>query len=310
MHLAVHWPRLGPYHIARLRAAHELFASRGAKVTALEVASQDGTYRWNAEEEHEAFARVCALPGRTYDAVPTAEMRAAVARTLDALDPDAVAITSYSTPDAQAALQWCRSRRRGAVLMFATKASDASRIRWREWVKRTLVGAYDAALVGGTPHRDYLEVLGFPSERIFQPYNAVDNAYFATGAAEARSDPAGTAARLGLESAQPYFLCVSRFLALKNLDGLIRAYARYASGAAEAAQQPWPLVLVGDGSQRAVLERQAAAVPHGTVHFAGFRQKEELPGFYGLAGVFVFPTFMDTWGLVVNEAMAASLAAV
>ena len=276
-------------------------------MTALEVATQDATYRWGLERGQEAFARECALPGRTYDEVSPADMREAVTRSLDALDPDVVAITSYSTPDAQAALRWCRRRRRGAVLMSASKADDAERAAWRERVKSTLVRSYDAALVGGTPQRRYLETLRFSPDRIFQPYNAVDNAFFALGATRARQDRPSGARRAGLPFEGPYFLCVSRFLALKNLDGLLRAHARYAASAHAERGPVWPLVLVGDGPQRAALERLVSEEKMTSVHFAGFQQKDILPTFYGLAGAFVLPTYGDTWGLVVNEAMAAGL---
>ena len=37
--LVLHWPRLGPYHLARLRGTHELFSARGVIVTALEIAA-------------------------------------------------------------------------------------------------------------------------------------------------------------------------------------------------------------------------------------------------------------------------------
>ena len=39
----------------------------------------------------------------------------------------------------------------------------------------------------------------------------------------------------------------------------------------------------------------------------GFAQREQLPAYYALADVFVFPTHTDPWGLVVNEAMACGL---
>ena len=297
------WPRFGPYHLARLRAAHALLAARGDRLTAVEVTTRGEEYAWALETAPEPFARACALPGRTFEDVPPAEMQQAVADLLDRLNPDAVAITSYSTPDAQAAVSWCRRRRRAAILMLASKADDVERTLWRERLKSILVRSYDAALVGGTPQRAYLHDLGFPAARVFETYNAVDNAFFAQRATAARQDRSATARRLGLSFEGPYFLTVCRLLALKNIDGLLRAYASYAA----AAGRPWPLVIVGDGPERERLERLTADLGLDTVHFAGFRQKEDLPSYYALAGALVLPSFRDTWGLVVNEAMAAGL---
>src|SRR6202035_4630421 len=39
----------------------------------------------------------------------------------------------------------------------------------------------------------------------------------------------------------------------------------------------------------------------------GFAQREDLAGLYALAECLVLPTHSDTWGLVVNEAMACGL---
>jgi glycosyltransferase involved in cell wall biosynthesis len=43
------------------------------------------------------------------------------------------------------------------------------------------------------------------------------------------------------------------------------------------------------------------------VRFPGFAQREDLAGLYALAEALVLPTHSDTWGLVVNEAMACGL---
>ena len=44
-----------------------------------------------------------------------------------------------------------------------------------------------------------------------------------------------------------------------------------------------------------------------SVHFIGFKSKEELKKYYDCADLFVLPTREDIWGLVINEAMARGL---
>lgn len=301
--VCVQWPRFGPYHLARLRATHHLLAEKGVELVGLETAGQDATYAWRVEEGETPFRREQVFPGRTFEAIPPGEMHAGMTRALDRLRPDAVAITSYSFPDARAALAWCRRRRRVAVLMTVSRQEDAPRVRWRERFKSLLVRQYDAALVGGTAHRTYLEKLGFPPDRIFFGVNAVDNAYFRQGAEAARANPSAYAHLPGLDVRAPFFLAVNRFLPIKNLDGLLSAYAAYRA----RTSTPWRLVLLGDGPERPRLEARVRQEKIGGVAFAGFRQIDELPAYYGLAGAFVHPTFKDTWALVVNEAMAAAL---
>ena len=56
-----------------------------------------------------------------------------------------------------------------------------------------------------------------------------------------------------------------------------------------------------------MLEEQASSISPGVVRFAGFAQREQLAAYYALAETLILPTYTDTWGLVVNEAMACGL---
>jgi len=63
---------------------------------------------------------------------------------------------------------------------------------------------------------------------------------------------------------------------------------------------------VGDGPDKVRSSHFVRA--HGlNVGFAGFRQRADLPRLYAAGDVFVFPSLGDTYGLVVDEAMAAGL---
>lgn len=64
------------------------------------------------------------------------------------------------------------------------------------------------------------------------------------------------------------------------------------------------LVLVGDGPARTALEQRFAGLP---VHMTGFLRGEELATAYASADMFVFPSDTDTFGQVIQEAMASGL---
>jgi len=99
-------------------------------------------------------------------------------------------------------------------------------------------------------------------------------------------------------------LFASKLQTRKHCDHLIEAYARLASGPG-AEPKPY-LAIVGDGEERAALERQAAATGFGSIRFCGFRNQSELPRFFDLATVFVLPSQHEPWGLIVNEVMNAA----
>ena len=301
--LCVQWPRLGPYHIARLRATHEAARKRNCSVIALETAHSDATYAWNIESAQTPFHREVIFKDGVYEKLDAAVIHKAVTARLDHIQPDAIAIISYSTPDARACLLWCKKNRKAAILMSASKEDDAPRIGWRERIKAALIRLYDAALVGGTPQQSYLEKLGFPASHIYQGCNTVDNDFFSTSAESYRSRVDRPLDLPGLDDASPYFLAINRFLSIKNLDRLIEAYRAYR----QRTKTPWRLLLVGDGPTRQDLEAQVEQNSIDGVKFCGFQQIQHLPAYYAYAGAFVHPTLKDTWGLVVNEAMAAGL---
>ena len=64
------------------------------------------------------------------------------------------------------------------------------------------------------------------------------------------------------------------------------------------------LALVGDGPARPALERAFGDLP---VNFMGYLRGERLSQAYASADIFVFPSRLETFGLVVIEAMAAGL---
>ena len=297
--IVLHWPRLGPYHLARLRGAHEFFSARGVTVTALEIAGMDRTYGWKREEQRTVFERRTLFPDRYYEDLGETELKMAIFVALDELSPDAVAINGYGFRDSRICLDWCTSRKTKAILMTETTAADKPRTWLREVAKRLLLRRFDAAICGGRRHREYLLSLGTAPYRVFTKYDVVDNGYFSS---PPRVDEEASALP-GLDDPRPFFLTSNRFIARKNLRTLLHAYARYRS----ASPNGWRLVLLGSGDQEAELRRLVADLAVPDVTFAGFRQIEELPFHYAAADCFIHPALTEPWGLVVNEAMAAGL---
>jgi glycosyltransferase involved in cell wall biosynthesis len=139
------------------------------------------------------------------------------------------------------------------------------------------------------------------------PY-AVDNRYFADRAREAQARRAELQAELGLDPARPVILFCSKLQERKHCDHLIAAYAQLAR--TDGAEPDPYLVIVGDGEERAALERQASATGFDSIRFCGFRNQSELPRFFDLATVFVLPSRHEPWGLIVNEVMNARRAVI
>lgn len=294
--------RFGPYHLARLRGAHETLIRVGARLHGIAVAGSDSTYAWSPVDQPGDFPCTVLFPQVPYQQIPAAALVRRLHDQLNAIDPVAVALPGWAFTEATAGLDWCRRNKRAAVLMSESSKGDHFRLWPREIAKQWLVRKFHAALVGGVRHAQYAAALGIPRACIFHGYDAVDNAYFAEGAKRVRAD--ADAARAAAKLPERYFLSSSRFIPKKNIDGLLRGYARFLSRRPDAPD----LVLCGDGELRDRLHKLAGSLGiSARVHWPGFVQYPDLPKYYALADAFILASTTEQWGLVVNEAMAAGL---
>ena len=314
--VAIQFARLGPYHITRINSAVEALAETRWNVVALETAGIDITYAWKKETGKQSWIRHTIFPDAEWESIPSRTIKSRFTTVLDQLQPDAIAIAGWGSPDARACLSWCKKNEAKAIVMSETREADGQRTWWKEIIKQRLVSQFDAGLVGAHSQRDYLVKLGLPSEAIQFGYNVVDNHYFTTEADRLRQEDASLTLR-------PYFLASNRFIERKNLDRLVSAYTEAISDTDPSAKA-WDLCLLGDGPLMPQLKTQvsnagltvAEVAPwetrqedqgEPTVFFPGFRQIEELPRFYAHAGCFVHPALAEPWGLVINEAMACGV---
>jgi glycosyltransferase involved in cell wall biosynthesis len=100
---------------------------------------------------------------------------------------------------------------------------------------------------------------------------------------------------VGAQPDEHLLLYVGRIAAEKRVDLLPEALAGLPNTR---------LVLVGDGPHRAELERRCAGLP---VRFTGYLKGDDLATAYASADTFVFPSDTDTFGQVIQEAMASGL---
>ncbi len=296
--LAIMFHRIGPMHHARLCA----LAERGT-IMAIELTKVDATYQWDLLEEGTGYFKRTLFKNIESHKVTSRKIRRKTIDALDSIMPDVVAIPGWYEVGSLAALDWCIRNKRRAVLMSDSTAYDKKRNWLTENIKKRIISTCSTAVVGGRPHIEYLIDLGIPRDHIFTKYDVVDNSYFSQAAWQVQNNKKEWQDRLGLHN--DYFLVSSRFIEKKNILRLIDAYAAYVKAATE---NPWDLVILGDGElwDQITIKVQDLDLQD-KIHMPGFRQYAELPGYYALAKTFIHASTTDQWGLVVNEAMATGL---
>ncbi|MDV3351368.1 glycosyltransferase family 4 protein [Leptothoe sp. LEGE 181152] len=310
MHLTIIFNHIGNYHLARLRAASHVCQTNGWQLTAIQATDQTKEHPWGDLLNVEGFSLQTLLPASKapHNVHPDSpEAVAALMPCLDSIKPDVLVIPGWGFPVSRAALSWCRRHQVPTILMSESKWDDEKRTWWKERLKSWLyVRKYDAALVGGPAHKDYLVQLGVSCDRIFFGYDVVDNDYFIQQAAIARQNLETTRQQQPQIPNKPYFLAVTRLIPRKNMVRLIEAFAVYCDKV--GIDQAWPLIICGSGEEKPLIQQLIAEqkLEH-VIHLPGFLTYQQIGSWYGLAGAFVHPALIEQWGLVVNEACAAGL---
>lgn len=159
---------------------------------------------------------------------------------------------------------------------------------------RRMIRRFDGYLYVGQRSRAYFEHYGANPSRLFFAPHCVDNDAFAS--ATRTADPSRS---------RPRLLFAGKLLERKRPLDLIRAAALLRGRGTDVE-----VAFAGSGELEAELKRAAeeAGVP---AVFHGFVNQSALPATYAAADMLVLPSdTRETWGLVVNEAMACGLPAV
>lgn len=207
--------------------------------------------------------------------------------------PDVIVTTEFGMRTLQALLyRALRPRTRIVLWVPVSEATEQGRGRLREALRRWILRRVDSVIVSGESGARYVTALGFPDAAIFRmpPYAAPPGER--TPAHEPRT-----------EREQHRLLYVGQLVARKGLGPFLQTLARAADTQPEREVELW---IVGDGPERSALEAQP--MPGNVeIRFCGNASYPELCDYYSHAGLLVFPTLADEWGVVINEAMAAGM---
>jgi len=243
------------------------------------------------------------LPSRRYRVAGyTMLLNYGLTRQLRAFSPDVILCGGYNYPASWQALLWARTYAVPFLLWSESNEQDArDGYAFLEILKSAFLRSCSGFVVPGRSASAYLLGRKISQSQIFTAPNAVDNSLFAAAADLARKNASARRSQLGMP--ERYILFVGRLVREKGVFDLLSAYATLdAQTRAEVG-----LVYAGDGVCRIEMEKQSASISPGTVKFAGFVQRDDLAPYYALAEMLVLPTYTDTWGLVVNEAMSCGL---
>lgn len=209
---------------------------------------------------------------------------------LDELNPDVVSVTSWALASISP-IRWARKHNIPAV-MYSESSSTSGLLRdplsnaFRRW----MVKGCDAYFAMGPAASEYLTQLGVAPERCVEA--CLPAAGFARGPEPLMSEKNEERSRI---------LWVGRLNKRKRPEVAVEAFGRIAREFPRAS-----LTIVGSGPLEAKV-RAAAARVGGQIELVGRVEGERLNAIYRRNDLLMVTAVRETWGLVVNEALAHGL---
>jgi glycosyltransferase involved in cell wall biosynthesis len=204
--------------------------------------------------------------------------RREIARRIERIAPDAIHIATEG-PIGWSVRAYCRRRKLAFTSSYTTRFPEYIAVRsivpvgLSYAVLRHFHAAAAMTMIATSSLKDELSARGF--RKLGTWTRGVDTELFT---------PASAAE---LDLPRPVFLTVGRVAVEKNLEAFL------------SLDLPGSKVVIGDGPQRALLERR-----YPKVSFLGEKTGKELSAHFAAADVFVFPSLTDTFGVVQLEALA------
>ncbi len=211
------------------------------------------------------------------------------------MDYDIIVIGVYSSLTALLAINYLKLKDRKFII-----STDGGFIKNDNKIKKALksylISSASYWLATGENASKYLQYYGAKKEKIqIYPFTSLDEKDI-LGEAVSVGEMLEKRRELGIDG-KKVVISVGRFIECKGFELLI--------GAIEKIGFDGEVYFVGGERER--LEQLYGNVLPRNVHTVNFIDKETLKKYYMASDLFVLPTRGDTWGLVINEAMACSL---
>lgn len=224
-----------------------------------------------------------------------------ISRIVRARQYDAVLVNGWNYKSAWQAI-WAAWQSRVKVFARGDSHLHFDRSRSIKLTKmlayRRFVPRFDACLAPGAWSREYFEYYGARPERVFFVPHVIDAEFFQTESQRLAAQRSALRQGWNLEPGSIVFLFAGKFTETKRPLDFVRAV--YEAAKTEKAIAG---LMAGDGPLRAACEDFVRA-HDAPISFTGFLNQSQIVRAYVSADVLVLPSVGETWGMVVNEAMA------
>jgi glycosyltransferase involved in cell wall biosynthesis len=227
-----------------------------------------------------------------------------LARAIAATRASAILLTGYSGSFHRAAFR--AARRSGQPILFRAETSDAAIARnpmkaaTRDWMLRRLYALCARVLPIGSRSSAHYRRLGVPEGKMISAPYCVNTAPFRCAESDREELRREARAEAGLAADDIAILFSGKLSERKGVHVLTAAAKLLPPDIRERAV----LIFLGSGPEQSAVAAACAGDPAVRAVFPGFRNQRQLSPWYHAAEMLVLPSLrLETWGLVVNEAL-------
>lgn len=222
------------------------------------------------------------------------------------INPDAIRMIREYAPTHILLFGWAHYSHFRILNYFSGKArisfrGDSTSLRQQPLLKsiakkivlKYIYSKVDYAFYTGTSNKYYFKNYGLKNNQLIFAPHAIDNERYAS----IRNTP-GIREMFQIKDSAVLILFAGKFTIVKNPEILLRAFV-------QLQLTNTHLLLVGDGPLAASLRDN---YQHEKIHFLPFQNQSDMPSVYQSCDLFCMPSKNESWGLAINEAMAAGKA--
>lgn len=212
-------------------------------------------------------------------------------------NPDVIITSGYDSLGYWSALYYSKIFRKKFIVWWGSTL-ESSRVNngLVNRARKLFFHSADAFITYGTESANCLKHYGVEQEKIVVGYNTVDIRFFRNKYKEylnrADSD--------FKKQNKLKLLFIGQLIERKGLVQIIDALNLLGDSS-------WELKIVGSGpDEQKLAQRVNNYGLQSQIHFEGYKQKEELTDYLIQSDCLLFPSLIEVWGLVVNEALATN----
>lgn len=275
------------YWKGRLLFLHQCLEKMHIDFYAIELFGKGSPYSFDTYENKEDWW-TCLFQDKSYEEISNNVIRKTFLDKLDEINPDIVIGSSIVFFAGALGIRWAKNNRKKFVMFDDAKPSQVKRSFLVRTIKNLIIHQVDGLWLPSADYDEPYRPLVPKSTLLFHGYNSIDNDLFRF--------------KKKKEMNFTTITCVARLVPIKNIDNLLRAWKII-----EKKRPDYKLAIIGDGPEFVSLNELTLNLGLKTIVFLGAINNSDIPTYFYNSVAFVLPSLSESWGLVVNEAMAAGL---